>query len=278
MVFWLIRTLRLSRRSSSAVVEELHDRRSWSSHSDAVSNESIISGQKLPGTSTCTDATPCLSMMLAAPAADPADDGNDDGNDDGGGGAAKAVALAASAPAAYVAAFSLTARTASAVAAPLRPMPGQPGVIAKPSVDAVFQSAFQDRVPLQKNSPSSSRSSFSRFVASRKEHACIDAVFQSAFQDRVPLQKNSPDADMLSSKVPFSTEFHCERTRHRAEAPRSRSHDLLHPGRSMRRPYGKSASAMLAAAPEETARASKARLYRFLCTMHGTIVHRCMAL
>ncbi len=114
-------------------------------------------------------------------------------------------------------------------------MPGQPGVIAKPSVDAVFQNAFQDRVPLQKNSPSSSRSSFSRFVASRKEHACIDAVFQSAFQDRVQLQKNSPDADMLSSKVPFSTEFHCERTRHRAEAPRS--HDLLHPGRSMRRPY-----------------------------------------
>ena len=50
MVFWLIRTLRLSRRSNTAVVEELHDRRSWSSHSDAVSNESIISGQKLPGT------------------------------------------------------------------------------------------------------------------------------------------------------------------------------------------------------------------------------------
>ena len=190
---------------------------------------------------TCTDAAPCLSMMLASPAEDPADDGDDDGNDDGGGGggggggAAEAVALAASAPAAYVAASSLTARTASAVALPLRPMQGQPGVIAKASVDAVFQSAFQDRVPLQKNSPSSSRSSFSRFVASRKEHACIDAVFQSAFQDRVPLQKNSPDADMLCCKVPLRTEFHCERTRHRAEAPRS--HDVLHREKSMRRPY-----------------------------------------
>ena len=40
---------RLSRRSSSPVGEEWRDRRNWSSHSDAVRNESVIS-QKLPGT------------------------------------------------------------------------------------------------------------------------------------------------------------------------------------------------------------------------------------
>ena len=38
-------------------------------------------------------------------------------------------------------------------------------------VDAVLQSTIQDRVPLQKNFSSSSRSSFARFAALRKQHA-----------------------------------------------------------------------------------------------------------
>lgn len=189
---------------------------------------SLETAQEATPAATCTGATPCLSMMLASPAADPADNGDNVGNDDDCGGGAEVVAVTASAPVAFVDALSFTACTTSAVALPLRPMPGQPSVM--------FQSAFQDRVPLQKNLPPSSRSSFSRFVASRmKEHACINAVFQSAFQDRVSLQKNSPDADMLCSKVPFRTEFHGKTTRHRAEAPHS--HNLLHRERSMRRPY-----------------------------------------
>ena len=146
-----------------------------------------------PALATSPAATPaaslCLSMMLASPAAAPAATPAATPaaaaaatmaaalvlpsslpfaiDDDGGGGATEAANPAAPAPAAHVNAFSLTAAVL-----PLQPLPRRRRMKPKAAgVDAVLQSTIQDRVPLQKNFSSSSRSSFARFAALRKQHA-----------------------------------------------------------------------------------------------------------
>ena len=92
-----------------------------------------------------------------------------DDNDDGDDGAAEAASPAAPAPAAHVAALSLIA---SASTSAVLPSPPLPRITTKAAgVDAVFQSAIQDRVRLQKNFSSSSRPSFSQLVASSKQRA-----------------------------------------------------------------------------------------------------------
>ena len=92
-----------------------------------------------------------------------------DDDDDGGGGAAEAAFPAAPAPAAHVAALSLIASAATSAVLPSPPLPRITTKAA--GVDVVFQSAIQDRVPLQKNFSSSSRPSFSQLVASTKQRA-----------------------------------------------------------------------------------------------------------
>ena len=73
------------------------------------------------------------------------------------------------------------APAAHAAVLPSRPLPRPQRMTAKAAgVDAVFQSAMQDRIPLQKNFPSSRRCSFSRFAASRKQHASATRNSESA--------------------------------------------------------------------------------------------------